>query len=248
MIINIAVCDDKIEEINKIRACSDNYFARHAEFVAEYCEFTNSFEFLESIQKTRGYDIILLDICMPVLLGTDVAREIRQRKDKTEIIFITTSDEFAVDAFVLKATHYLIKPFKQAEFDEAMDRAAYKILSESNRRITFKLSGGSIQVVYVDDIIYIENFAHTQNVYLKDNTCFEAKESLAQFMSVLEVAAKNSFVSPYKGFIVNLKSIIKIEPDTIISRNGKHIPIVKRSFRDLQKKYFDFMFDEGGNL
>lgn len=65
--------------------------------------------------------MLLLDICMPGLLGTDIAREVRQRKDKTEIVFLTGSDEFAVEAFTLKAAHYLVKPFSQDEFDEALE-------------------------------------------------------------------------------------------------------------------------------
>ncbi|MDR3601423.1 MAG: response regulator [Desulfosporosinus sp.] len=54
--------------------------------------------------------MLLLNIGMPGIVGTQVAAEVRKRKDKSEVIFLTTSDEFAVDAFALKATHYLAKP------------------------------------------------------------------------------------------------------------------------------------------
>lgn len=247
MIIRIAVCDDKVEYIDKVLACANNYFDRQ-ECKAEFFTFTSSFEFLESLQHTSVYDIVLLDICMPIMLGTDVAKEIRQRKDKTEIIFITTSDQFAVDAFVLKAAHYLVKPFNQAEFDEAMDRATKKVLAEHNKNIVLKLSGGSVQVVCIDDILYIENFAHTQSVHLKGNACLEAKESITQLMSMLEEVAKDRFFSPYKGIIVNMNAIMTIEPCGIKLKDGTLLPIVKRSFRDLQKKYFDYMFGHGGTL
>lgn len=247
MIIKIAVCDDKIEYIDKIMSCAKHYFDRHT-FETAFFAFNGSLQLLDSLHKTSSYDIVLLDICMPGMLGTDVAKEIRQRKDKTEIVFITSSDQFAVDAFVLKATHYLVKPFTQAEFDEAMDRAIAKILANLHNNISIKLSGGNVQVVDINDIIYIENFSHTQNVYLKNGDCLEAKETITQLLTLLEDTAKGCFFSPYKGFIVNMKAILTIEPNGVKLKNGIFIPIVKRSFRDLQKRYFDYMFNHGGTL
>ena len=65
---------------------------------------------LEMIREKHP-DIVLLDVCMPGILGTEVAQELRKFSSSTEIIFLTTSDEFAMDAFAVKATDYLLKPF-----------------------------------------------------------------------------------------------------------------------------------------
>lgn len=107
--MKIAICDDKIRQIEIIETSAYAYFlAKRIEFKID--TFDKAFDFLDA-HKKNSYDLVLLDICMPGMLGTDVAKEIRQKKDNTEVVFLTTSDEFAIDAFTLRAAHYLLKPF-----------------------------------------------------------------------------------------------------------------------------------------
>ncbi|MDD3360869.1 MAG: response regulator [Hespellia sp.] len=137
-ILNISICDDRPDQLAKIYTATTEYFKKYSERVIQVSRFDNSLLFLESLDKTGGCDIALLDICMPGILGTDVARSIRARCDKTEIIFLTSSDEYAIDAFVLKAAHYLLKPFTQEQFNEAMDRAMQPFADGSIKNIAVK--------------------------------------------------------------------------------------------------------------
>lgn len=164
--MRIAICDDKKDQIEIIKLALEKYLSCKQE-TAELYTFDKAFDFLD-MQGKNAFDLVLLDICMPGLLGTDVAREIRSRKDKTEIIFLTTSDEFAVDAFVFKAAHYLIKPFCQQDFDEAINRAIINIGDRATKTITFKCVGGSVETVDKNIIQYIESNSHTQNIFLQN--------------------------------------------------------------------------------
>lgn len=244
-ILNISICDDRPEQRTKIHTAVTEYFKTHLEWKMEVRSFDNSLLFLESLEKTGGCDIALLDICMPGILGTEVAREIRKRRDKTEIIFLTTSDEYAVDAFVLKAAHYLMKPFTQAQFDEAMDRAMLRFADSLVKTIVIKPEGGGAQAVDVNKILYIESQKHLLTVYTQDGSCTEGRRSLARLLEELEKQSPGQFISPYKGFIVNQKAIQTIEKEQILLRSGHRIPIPKRGFRELQNIYFDYMFSRG---
>ena len=106
--LRIALCDDVQIELNTIRQAAETYF-RDAREPVTYVSFTNAFAFAEAIEKGARFDIILLDICMPGMLGTEVAEELRKQDKLAEIIFLTTSDEFAVEAFSVKATDYIKK-------------------------------------------------------------------------------------------------------------------------------------------
>lgn len=111
--LHIAICDDQQDQIQKIREAAEKYFQNRKENMS--CQtFENAFAFVEAVDKGALFDIVLLDVCMPGILGTDVARELRDHHSRAEIIFLTTSDEFAVEAFEVKATDYLLKPFTQA--------------------------------------------------------------------------------------------------------------------------------------
>jgi DNA-binding LytR/AlgR family response regulator len=113
--IRVAICDDVRLQLHTIHQAAEGYFSKRHEKV-ECCAYDNAFKLLDDIEQKGDFDIALLDICMPGILGTDVAMEMRRRKCRAEIIFITTSDEFAIEAFSLKAVHYLLKPFSQADF------------------------------------------------------------------------------------------------------------------------------------
>ncbi|MEG0664458.1 MAG: response regulator, partial [Clostridia bacterium] len=113
--MKIAICDDLQKYLCKMDKSLNDYLINKSIHNCKVDKYDNPTLFLDYIEKNGGYDIVLLDICMPGISGTAVAHEIRDRHDKTEIIFVTTSDEFAVDAFALKAVHYLIKPYTPEE-------------------------------------------------------------------------------------------------------------------------------------
>lgn len=245
--LKITICDDSPEQLTLIRSSLLTYFASHEE-QPEISAFSSSLLFLESLDKSGGCDIALLDICMPGILGTEVAKEIRTRRDKTEIIFLTTSDEYAVDAFVLKAAHYLLKPFTQAQFDEAMDRAMARFADGTVKNIVIKPEGGGAQMVDIGEILYIETQKHILTVHMKTGVCTEGQRSLSRLMEELEKLSPGQFITPYKGYLVNQKAIAAIEPEQIVLRGGARIPIPKRGFRELQNAYFDYMFGKNGGI
>lgn len=244
--MNIAVCDDSPEQSALIQAAALDYFTRQDVEMLKISVYNNPTIFLESLKSCGGFDIILLDICMPGISGTSVAKEIRRRKDKSEIIFITNSDEFAVDAFALKAAHYLLKPFSQVEFDEAMDRAMVRFLDGSAKKIILKSQGGGIQSVEINDIYYIESFGHLLNIYLETDVFTESRRSLSRIQEMLEELSTGQFDSPCKGYLVNLNKVRTIEPRRAILINDKEIPVSRGSFRGFEESYFNYMFPDGG--
>ena len=76
---------------------------------------------LEAIERLRP-DLVLLDVQMPELDGFEVLRQL-DPKHLPAVIFITAYDEFAVRAFDVHALDYLVKPFDDARFAEALARA-----------------------------------------------------------------------------------------------------------------------------
>jgi two-component system response regulator AlgR len=67
-------------------------------------------------------ELLLLDIAMPGLDGIGVARAIEQRATRPAVIFCTAFDQYAVTAFDLSATDYLLKPVAQDRLARAVQR------------------------------------------------------------------------------------------------------------------------------
>lgn len=240
--MKIAICDDDLNQLSIIKANMEQYALNYKEQSFEIECFNNPLDFLYNLEKAGGYDILLLDICMPGISGTDLAKQVRDKKEKCEIVFLTTSLDYAVEAFALKAAHYIVKPFTNEQFTEALDRAVGKLNHRKSNPISIKTQNGNLRFIELSEITYVESFRHIQTVYLKNGEIIEARETLSKLLSLFEEVSKGQFICPYKGFIVNQKSINSIEVDKIILKDGKKIPIVKRNSGTIKQQYFDFMF------
>lgn len=239
--LHIAICDDLPDQVQMIQAAAEIYFQNKKETV-EYRTYTDGFAFTDAISQGCPFDIVLLDVCMPGILGTEVARALREKHSQAEIIFLTTSDEFAVDAFAVKATDYLLKPFTQAQFNKALDRAVSYIRQRSSAKIIFRLVGGGIRVEEIAQILFLESHGHVMEVYLADGSTLETRKSGQEMKADLDKIAPGQFLSPTKGYRVNLAAIHLIKAE-YVEIQGHQIPLGKRKYRDFQEQYFQFMFD-----
>ena len=241
--LRIAICDDRAEQRELLRRATKDYFASHnSDYRIEITDFSSPLDFLDSLPKGGSFDIVLLDICMPGLNGIDVAREIRQRKDATEIIFLTTSSEFAIDAFHLKAAHYVVKPFTREQFEDAMHRAMERFTKKEPRRILLQSENGVLETVDIDDILYIESLRYYRIVHTKERKIQENRRSLASLKEELDALAPEQFILPYRGYIANQNAIRSISPDALLMQNGDTIPIKSGDFRKLRETFFAWSF------
>ena len=238
--LRIAICDDLQEEVDRTRQAAEQYFKTVKEAVT-YTSFTNAFSFTDAIEKGTPFDIIFLDIFMPGLLGTEVAKELRRQDNRAEIIFLTSSNDFAAEAFSVKATDYLLKPFTQEQFNKAVDKALAIIRQRNSAKLLFRLVGGGLRVEPVENILYLESNSHILTVHLADGSSFETRRPIADIKGDLDRLVPNQFQSPLKGYLVNLAHVHIIRPESIEIQNIL-IPLGKRRYREFQELYFDFMF------
>jgi len=239
--MRILICDDIKEQLALIQSATEEYFQSHEKISYVIQTYDNAFDFLDAY-KTEKSSLVLLDICMPGILGIDIAREIRKMMDDTEIVFLSSSKEFVLDAFDVNATHYLIKPFTKEAFHEAIDRAMKNIDLKSHQLIYLKCPKGIIKSMDKNSIVYIESSLHRQTVYLVDGSTIETVQTLTTLFHSLDEVSPGQFISPYKGYIVNQYAIATIEKDFMLLKNGTHIPLARRTFNQIKQNYFDYMF------
>ncbi|WP_436775362.1 LytR/AlgR family response regulator transcription factor [Yinghuangia sp. YIM S09857] len=77
-----------------------------------------------SLAEGRPFGALFLDVRMPGLDGTAVARVASRFADPPSVVFVTAHDDFAVDAFALRAVDYLLKPIHPDRLAEAVRRVA----------------------------------------------------------------------------------------------------------------------------
>ena len=107
--MQIAICDDIQNELETIRSALDTYAKAHPELHFNIDEYAATIDILNAVEKGKTYDIALLDICMSGVLGTDVAEEMLAKCPDRGIVFLSTSDEYAVTALKFRFPEGAVK-------------------------------------------------------------------------------------------------------------------------------------------
>jgi len=93
----------------------------------------DGFAAVEAIRSARP-DLVFLDVQMPRMSGFDVVHAIGPA-EMPATIFVTAYDQYALHAFDSAAVDYLVKPFKDDRFEEALRRARRRIESDNRERL-----------------------------------------------------------------------------------------------------------------
>lgn len=190
-------------------------------------ECSNGAEAIEQIGALKP-DMVFLDIQMPEVNGFEVIEAMRDTHNP-HYIFTTAYDAFALRAFEVNALDYLLKPFDDDRFFDALQKAKNKAeapLSETMRKSLQALidsskeatkaflkrisvrTGGRIHFINVEDIDWIE----ADNQYVKIHTGAKQqvhRQSLSELESLLDPAL---FIRIHRSTIVNIDRIASLEP------------------------------------
>lgn len=233
--MQIAVCDDIQKELKQIRTALDTYTKAHPEYHFDIDEYRSAGDVLYALEKGKIYDIALLDICMPDVLGTDVAEEMLVKNPNMGVVFLTTSDEYAITAFAMNAAHYLLKPFSQEQFNEALDRAVRKTEEQA---FLFLVCVDGMHRVCAHEIIFIESQNHYLMIRLSSGETLRMRKKLSQMFE--EIQEHTEFIQVGVSYIVNLMFVRRVDGNTFEIENGVRIPIPRRSSVEVKKTYMDF--------
>jgi two-component system, LytTR family, response regulator len=239
--INIAVCDDEILELKKTTSLLKEYSQEHKNIQFNVETFQKPLELIDYINKKGGFDVYILDILMDGVKGTDVAAEIRSKKNNSEIIFVTNSKEYAVDAFALNAAHYLTKPCSKEKFDEALNRVVEKIEERGKEFIVRNTSDGLMKI-NLNEFVYSESSGHYQYVHLTSGVCLKIRSKTSELWEDLK--SYKRFLQPHSGYIVNMDYVKNITSFGV-SMEKIDIPISKNTYNSIKKIYLDYTFNKG---
>ena len=236
--LRIGMCDDDQEDIDAIKALAVRFAEEHPEAPLQIQTYRSPYDLLGDVEKTGGFDLYLLDVVMPHMTGVALARRLRERKERAEILFLTVSREYAVDAFSVKAAGYLIKPVNKADFDDAVRDCIRRLSRENNPSLMLKVKN-SLYRVPVCDLVCVESFNHNQVCTLSDGSTLETSVTLAELVDALK--EEPAFVRPHRAYIINMDFIRRLTARELFLTNGKRIPVSQSEYGKLKNAYFAYM-------
>ena len=220
------------------------------EFLSAYPQFEvvaichDGFEALKAIQLFQP-ELIFLYIQMPKITGFELLELL---ENPPAVLFTTAFDQYAVQAFDVKGIDYLVKPFSEARFAQAITRflsqqktktvpeaVDYPVSEERNKRIVVRVKN-EIKIIQTQEVRYFEAeddyiSIHTQEgKFLKKMTMKQLEESLDP----------EKFARVHRSFLVNLQEVAGLEPYEKESyllrlRSGQKIPVSKSGYARLRQ-------------
>jgi two-component system, LytTR family, response regulator len=211
--------------------------------IGSVVECASGLDAIEEIRKSKP-DLVFLDVQMPECGGFDVLELLGGDLPPT-IIFVTAYDEYALRAFEAGALDYLLKPFDDARFGRALNRAKEKLAHylppqpTSAERLVVR-SQGQVLFLSVADIDWIEAAGYYACLHVGRDT-----HILRRSLLELEQDLGDVFIRIHRSIIVNLERIRGLELQT----SGEYEVLLKSKVRlRLSRRYRKRLQDRMGAL
>lgn len=226
--LQIAVCDDEISQLSQIMQYINQYRTSR-NLNCEYAVFTNGFELISAIEKGKKFDVYCLDIIMPGFTGIDVAKEIRAHDKNSMILFFTSSSEFALESYSVKAIDYILKPVTKEKLFSAFDEMLEHVKDRENEDAIALKSSEGIRRILITNLAFVEVIGRNVLYHLRSGSVAECKEA---FSSACDRLLKyRCFLKPHRSYLVNMQYIDTIDNHRIIMQNRSSVPIAQGKAR-----------------
>jgi two-component system LytT family response regulator len=169
-------------------------------------ECANGREAVEAIHRLRP-DLVFLDVQMPELDGFGVIASL-QPTELPQVVFVTAYDRYALRAFEVHALDYLLKPFDDERFHDALARAKRRVAPRSREHTTRLAVKDLGRIVFLDvaEIQWIEAADYYVQLHVGGQSYLH-RESMQSLEARLD---PSQFLRIHRSAIVNVQAVKEI--------------------------------------
>ena len=239
--IRVAICDDSPMFLSQTKSMIENWNTHLSRNITT--ELFEDGDSLLAAHSANPFDIVLLDIIMPLLNGIDVAKELRQKDKIVKIVFLTSFTEFAIDSYTVKASNYLLKPIKPDRLLTCLEELVCEI-QDAAKCIVVKGVNATHRIP-LSDIEYVEAQRKHVMFFLKGNRIIESLDPFYTHENMLML--EDGFFKCHRSYIVNLYCIDNYSHSEIVIRSGHQLPISRSCQKSFENSYFRVIFGKAGD-
>ena len=221
----IAFCDDDAALLHQMQDFLEQYRTLRG-VQLELAPYTKPMELLADIEAGVRFDVLFLDVLMPGINGINAAREIRRYDTAVQIIFVTSSSEFAVQSYVVGAYYYQLKPIWKDSFFRLTDA----VLAECRKRTQHSLILRCKSGVQGRTLVF----------HLLDGTVIESSGSMDELAR--QLADYPGFLRPHRSYLVNMEYIHNITAKSITMESLAEVPLPHGRFTAVRDQYLEYAF------
>lgn len=227
---SIAICDDDPRDLDVLRQMTADYLTQSGlDLTVE--TFLDGATLLKALtEEPERYILLLMDILLGAENGVELAKLLRKQNNRTRLVFISSSPEFALEGYKVNADDYLVKPLSAERFAETLDR-----ISSRNTIVSIETSSG-IHMVQVADIRYIESDGH----YVTVVTQTEKLRSRCSLSEMGQRLRQYGFFRCQKSFLVNITHVRELLNTDLVLSCGTLIPVGRQYHNEIESHLVEY--------
>lgn len=206
--LHVLVVDDEAPALEE-----QAYLLRRDSRVLDVTTAASGEEALRALERD-SFDAVFLDIRMPGLDGLDVGRLIARFAHPPDIVFVTAFEDFALDAFELEATDYVLKPVREERLAEAVRRVAERrmpatAVADLPEEIIAVELAGLVDYVNRSDVVWVE----AQGDYARLHTAERSHLIRVSLTELEERWREAGFMRIHRSHLVSLRHVEQVRLD-----------------------------------
>ncbi len=224
--VRIAVVENEKEYRDIIRSMIEK-FGDENDKSFEISEFSTAVDFISDY--SAEYDIVFMDIDMPLMNGLKTAKLLRGQDEDVIIIFVTSFEKYAIKGYEVNATDFIVKPLNYNVFSAKFKKVVDKVKTDEEPTLISSTRLGKIKIK-IADIYYVSVegryvLLHTKSgEYAYKKAMKDVEKELIPF----------DFIRIDKSYMVNLKHVSSVNEngaivvgETIPYSRSKKKPLIK---------------------
>lgn len=234
MKVRIGIVENEEDTRNYVCSLIEECMARAGHSLHLAC-CASAEEFLFKYGEPDLLDVMFLDIMLGAMNGMELARSIRERDKRVQIVFLTGVQDYVYEGYEIGAVRYLLKPVRKQELELALGHCCEKIARKKTEYFAFRYQGEGLRIAF-SDIFYVRVEGH----YLQMVTAkgiYEWKGSLSQAAEKLD---RQQFAMVSRSVIVNLEYVTRITREECFLENGEVLPVSRGAYQTLNENFMRF--------
>lgn len=230
--MNIAIVDDCLNDQIILKEFINRYSKLNEEKIDVIC-FSTGKDFLDS---NKDFDVVFLDIEMPILDGIKTAKLLREKNKSVPIIFETNMANYALFGYEVHAMDFIVKPITYDNFQDRVSRAVEFAKSQQQKKIIVYDKNDDIVTITTKDVCYIEKNKN----YTFYKTPFEVYHKRETLEQAIESSFDKKLIQASSGLFINPNYLEKILSTSIII-NGEEKPLARRRKQQFINEYMQYL-------
>lgn len=241
--VRVAVCEDDAAERQALTELLLEYAARWPAAELQIQEFCSGKALLWS-KNAAAFDLYLLDVLMPGPDGIATGLELRRQGAEGEILYLTSSRDYAVESYQVGAFYYLMKPAGTEQLFPVLDRVTERLARRQAGELLLHTGEGTRRVPY-GSILWVERAGRRMVCRCAGGETVTSTSLRASFAKTLEpLLQEGRFAACGASYVVNLHHVKEVGGGLIRMDNGATVPLPRRAAAAFKRAWVEHWLGE----